>query len=124
MTATSATAGARCSTCSTSMGYTFSPPVMIMSFLRSTSVTKPCLVRPAEVTGVEPPPAHGLRGLGGQAPVAGEDVRAAEDELPDLAGLDVVILLVDDPDVDVHEGPPDRAGVGDDELRVEDEGVR
>ena len=41
MTAHAATAGCRATACSTSAEYTFSPPVTIMSLMRSTTYTKP-----------------------------------------------------------------------------------
>ena len=54
MTATSATAGCEKSASSTSIDDTFSPPVMITSFLRSVIDEVALVVERAAVAGVEP----------------------------------------------------------------------
>ena len=81
-------------TSSTSRLYTFSPPVTIMSFLRSTIVEVAVLVGAAEVAAVEPPADERLLVGLGAAPVAAHHLVALDDDLAHLAHGDVVHVVV------------------------------
>src|SRR5690242_6853148 len=90
-TATSATAGWPVSMLSTSAGYTFSPPVTIMSVSRSCRVEVAVGVEGAAVAGAQP--AAGEQYLGGRpglAPVALHDARAGHQDLAALPGRPVL----------------------------------
>ncbi|KAI1698543.1 hypothetical protein Ddc_19063 [Ditylenchus destructor] len=58
-----------------------------------------------EVAGQQPAVAHRLGAERGLAPVAGEDVLAADDDLADLADRDLAALFVDDEHLGLSIGP-------------------
>ena len=103
-------------------GYTFSPPEISMSLMRSMIVTKPSSSMVADVTGVQPAVDDRLGGRFGAIPVAGHDVRAADDHLSRLARIAVRPVLAHDADIGVEEerlpsSPPARGHPRADQAR-------
>ena len=82
------------------------------------------LVEGAEVARVEPAAREALGRLPGVAPVAERGVRAAVDELAQLARGDVATLVVDDARLDQERRPAGRARLADLVLRAQHGGQR
>ena len=97
ITATSPTPATPWITCSTSSDDTFSPPVTITSFLRSTMARFPAGSEPPDVSGVQPPTNQGRRGGVGFVPVLAHHLGALHQDLADLTGRHVTVVVVDHP---------------------------
>src|SRR5882724_13507326 len=95
-TATSATPGCAAIASSTSWLETFSPPLLIMSFLRSRKYSHPCSSTRATSPVWCQPPRNSASFAAGSSKYPGENTRPAQNNLSWLAGFHVVHLLIHD----------------------------
>src|SRR5262245_50596876 len=86
----------------------FSPPEMIMSFLRS-ATNEIALVHETEIAGVDPSVTQGLRGQLLLVPVAAHDGRRTDHDLSDLFRLAHRAIVTDNPDFVAEQGLARRA---------------